>query len=105
MTEHFKYKGVSCVCGCACIKTFKRRDGWATVNCFGLLEYQACSQEGSVGSEEPPSQRKVHFTKHKVHLFKKVLCYNYTIQEHRNWPSRLSSCQIKISPTIKSSFD
>ena len=31
---------------------------------------QARSQGGSVGSEEPPSQIKVHFLKNKVHLLK-----------------------------------
>ena len=40
--------------------------------------------------------KKVHLLRQKVH------CYNYTIQERRNWPS---SCQAKISPTIKSSCD
>ena len=67
----------------------------------------------SVGSEEPPSQREVHYLvmkgpllKNKVHLLKqKVHCYNYTIQGCRNWPGRLGSCQAKVSPTIKNSCD
>ena len=32
---------------------------------------QACSQGGSVGSEEPPSQRKVHYLVMKAPPFKK----------------------------------
>ena len=37
----------------------------------------------------------MHLLKRKVHY------YNYIIQGRRYWPGRLSSCQAKVSPTIK----
>ena len=49
---------------------------------------------------------KVPLLKNKLHILEqKVHCYNYTIQGHRNWPRRLSSCQAKVSPTIKNGCD
>ena len=52
------------------------------------------------------SVQKVPLLKNKLHILKqKVHCYNYSIQGHRNWPRRLSSCQAKVSSTIKNCCD
>ena len=56
---------------------------------------------GSVGSEETPSQRKVHYLVIKGPLFetKGTVITTPHMQGSRNWPDRLSSCQVKVSPT------
>ena len=56
------------------------------------VDYQACSQGGSVGSEEPHSQRKVHFLKKKVH------CYN---RDLGIGPVDLAAARLKFHSQLK----
>ena len=64
---------------------------------FGRFGRTALRKKGPLSYNERST-----FQYNKLHLLKpKVHCYNYTIQGCRKWPSRLSSYQAKVSPTIK----
>ena len=59
---------------------------------------------GSVGSEEPPSQRKVHFLKNKVHLLKQKVQTTIITTPYRDvgiGPAGSAAARLRFHPQLK----
>ena len=91
---------VACV-GVHVSRHLKERMAGLQINCFGLLEYQAHSQEGSVGSEEPPSQRKVHFSKIRSTFLKRSTVITTPYRDIGIGPADSAAAKLKFHPQLK----